>query len=174
MLLCRHSEGLKGSRSFAQDVFAGLRARPADTLGRSRSLLDVPHSSNALHPRSLVRTRTDGGDVGGGGVLSRPVLPWRDGQCQPLAPSEGEPRSRVFLRAPSAPFCRKRAPTPARSVACGGRHMGGTLPAPSLWAPLNSHARGSTRVLPVTGRLPCRLCCPLGPHLQNPRSETKA
>lgn len=98
MLLRRHSEGLKGSRSFAQDVFAGLRARPADTLGRSRSLLDVPHSSNALHPRSLVRTRTDGGDVGGGGVLSRPVLPWRDGQCQPLAPSEGEPRSRVFLR----------------------------------------------------------------------------
>lgn len=55
MLLRRHSEGLKGSRSFAQDVFAGLRARPADTLGRSRSLLDVPHSSNALHPRSLVR-----------------------------------------------------------------------------------------------------------------------
>lgn len=50
MLLRWHSEGLKGSRSFAQDVFAGLRARPADTLGRSRSLLDVPHSSNALHP----------------------------------------------------------------------------------------------------------------------------
>lgn len=98
MLLRRHSEGLKGSRSFAQDVFAGLRARPADTLGRSRSLLDVPHSSNALHPWSLMRTRTDGGDVAGGGVLSRPVLPWRDGQCQPLAPSEGEPRSRVFLR----------------------------------------------------------------------------
>lgn len=98
MLLRRHSEGLKGSRSFAQDVFAGLRARPADTLGRSRSLLDVPHSSNVLHPWSLVRTRTDGGDVAGGGVLSRPVLPWRDGQCQPLAPSEGEPRSRVFLR----------------------------------------------------------------------------
>lgn len=55
MLLRRHSEGLKESRSFAQDVFAGLRARPADTLGRSHSLLDVPHSSNALHPWSLVR-----------------------------------------------------------------------------------------------------------------------
>lgn len=61
MLLRRHSEGLKGSRSFAQDVFAGLRARPADTLGRSHSLLDVPHSSNALHPWSLVRQgRTEG------------------------------------------------------------------------------------------------------------------
>lgn len=61
MLLRRHSEGLKGSRSFAQDVFAGLRARPVDTLGRSRSLLDVPHSSNALHPQSLVRQgRTEG------------------------------------------------------------------------------------------------------------------
>lgn len=70
MLLRWHSEGLKGSRSFAQDVFAGLRARPADTLGRSHSLLDVPHSSNALHLRSLVRTRTDGGDVAGG-VSSR-------------------------------------------------------------------------------------------------------
>lgn len=173
MLLRWHSEGLKGSRSFAQDVFAGLRARPADTLGCSHSLLDVPHSSNALHPgHSCGKDGWRG--RGGGGVLSRPVLPWCDGQCQPLAPSEGEPRSRVFLRAPSAPFCRKRAPTPARSVACGGRHTGGTLPAPSLWAPLNSHARGSTRVLPVTGRLPCRLCCPLGPHLQNPRSETKA
>lgn len=61
MLLRWHSEGLKGSRSLAQDVFAGLRARPADTLGRSRSLLDVPHSSNALHPQSLVRQgRTEG------------------------------------------------------------------------------------------------------------------